>query len=209
MAPGAVVCIQCGFNRQTGKRMQTVSRRMEHHFYTSGLSLRAMAIAAVLLLVLLAALAWGLSRDGQTRASRLQLGAALVCLCLVFLSLGTTTRLTFTRDSAGKPLLITRRWVLFVPLASSSRDLSEYNTIRFNCRDGLPNAWEYLAVVVLRGVWAMGHKYETYSVEIDASFEVDGTPPTVKPVLLYRGTDERRMRKLGELLKEHAELRYG
>jgi hypothetical protein len=204
MAPGAVVCIECGFNRQSGKRMQTVSRRVARQFYPSGLSVLGRLIAFVLLLVPAAALAWGVSRELPTRA-------IFVCsvAALLLLTMGTVTRLTLTRDSAGKPILITRRWVCFLPVPPSTRDLSEYTTIRFDRRDGAPSAAHYLLAVVLLGVWAMGRKYETYFVEIDAEFDVDGTPPSVERVVLYRGVHDQRMRELGEMLKEVAGLRYG
>jgi hypothetical protein len=204
MAPGAVVCIECGFNRQTGKRLRTVSRRVVRHFYPSGLSILGRVIAFVLLLVPVAVLAWGMFRDMPTRAVFMTGGAASLLLLL-----GTMTRLTLTRDSAGKPVLVTRRWVCFVPAEHSTRDLSEYTTIRLGRRDGLPSAAHYLLAVLLLGVWAMGRKYETYSVEIDAEFDVDGTPPAVERVLLYRGVHDRHMRELGDMLQEVAGLRYG
>jgi hypothetical protein len=204
MALRAVVCIECGFNRQSGKRMQTVSRRVERHFYTTGLSFLGRLIAFVLLLVPAAALAWGVSRETPTRVVFLCSVAALLLV-----TMGTVTRLTITRDSAGKPLLITRHWFCFVPVRASIRDLSEYTTVRFDRRDGAPSAVHYLLAVVLLGVWAMGRKYETYSVEIDAEFDVDGTPPAVERVVLYRGVHDRHMRELGEMLHEVAGLRYG
>jgi hypothetical protein len=204
MAPGAVVCLECGYNRQTGKRLRTVSRRVVWHFYPSGLSISGRVIAFVLLQLPVAALAWGVSRDVPTRVAFAAAGAAALLLAL-----GTFTRLTLTRDSAGKPVLITRRWVCFLPTPPSSRDLSEYTTIRLGRRDGLPSAAYYLLAVALLGIWAMGRQFETYSVEIDAEFDVDGTPPAVDRVLLYRGVHDQRMRELGEMLKEVAGLRYG
>jgi hypothetical protein len=204
MAPGAVVCIECGFNRQTGRRLRTVSRRVVRHFYPSGLSILGRVIAFVILLVVVAAFAWGLSTEWPTRILIGACGAGLLCLAL-----GTMCRLTLTSDSAGKPILITRWWVLLVPFPPGTRDLSEYTTIRFGRHDGLPSAAHYLLSVFLLGVWAMVRKYETYTVEIDAEFDVDGTPPVVDRVLLYRGVHDQRMRELGEMLKEVAGLRYG
>src|SRR6516225_11961521 len=52
MTPEAVVCVDCGFNRKTGKQLRTVSRRLEAYWYRRGPSylVRLLVLALMLLL---------------------------------------------------------------------------------------------------------------------------------------------------------------
>jgi hypothetical protein len=210
MARDAVICLDCGFNRKTGKQLKTQSRRMERHWYLGGFADPAVWLVFVLMYMFLGLAAY-LSED-------LLFGAVLLVVGVVpgALLLGTFTRIRITRDRDGRPLLFRDRWVFFIPVAHSTIELETYRLIRLGHKEGGTEI-HFLAVMlllILCGLipglffWALLFRGSTFTLEIAGEHE-GGLAPDVEPEVLYRGRSEAKMRAIGDTLKEIAGLRYG
>jgi hypothetical protein len=210
LARDAVICLDCGFNRKTGKQLKTVSRRIERHWYLGGFSDPAAWLVFVLLYMFLG-LAGYLSED-------LLVGAVLLAVGVLpgVLLLGTFTRVRITRDREGRPLLFRDRWVFFIPVAHATIDLDEYQVIRLGHQEGGTevHAVAALLLLILCGLipglvfWALLFRGSTFTLEIAPEHD-DSRAADVEPEVIYRGRSETKMRALGDALKEIAGLRYG
>jgi hypothetical protein len=210
MARDAVICLDCGFNRKTGKQLKTVSRRIERHWYLGGFSDPAVVLVFVLLYMFLALAAY-LSED-------LLVGALLLAAGVLpgVLLLGTFTRVRITRDREGRPLLFRDRWVFFIPVAHATIDLDEYQVIRLGHQEGGTevHAVAALLLLILCGLipglvfWMLLFRGSTFTLEIAGAHE-GGHAGDIEPEVLYRGRSETKMRAIGDALKEIAGLRYG
>src|SRR5579884_2227185 len=123
MTPEAVLCIVCGFDRRTGKRLGTVSLRPTRHCYPEGGSYVSRAILALVLLALVALVAFRSVHDATAGVSLTGAGAVVLALAV-----GTMRRFTVTKDGAGRTLLIRRWYVGFAPCPPTSHNLSRYRT---------------------------------------------------------------------------------
>jgi hypothetical protein len=205
LAPDAVLCIQCGFNRQTGKRLRTVSQRLTRHFQPQPPSyVPRLVIFCVFTLVLRLLFLPSAGKMGFPSTMLLW----PVAWGLAALGLGTFSRLTLTRDRIGRPMLLTRQWVAFLPGGRSERDLSIYTTIRLGHKPG-GSVLGFLLAFLLIGVFALLLRRDTFTLEIAGELPRDRDDPHVEPVALYRGPSEERMKALGKALEEVAGLRYG
>lgn len=209
LAPDAVVCLECGFNRQTGKQLRTVSRRFDRRWYLGGLFSPA-AVAVVVILYLFLGLVGLLSRDVVAFVLLLALGVLPSVLLL-----GTFTRIRITRDRDGRALVLRDRWIAFLPAGHKEIDLEGYETIRLGLREGGANALllGFLVVFCLFGIpgilfYLLLYRGSTFTLEIAGDYS-EGVPPPVEPEVLYRGPSEAKMRAIGDALQEVAEMHYG
>ena len=209
MAPGAVICLDCGFNRKTGKQLRTVSRRIERTWHLGGLYAPAVVLVFALLGMVVGTAAY-LSADLLVGAVLLAAGAVLGALLL-----GTFTRIRITRDKGGQPLLYRDRWMFFIPVARATFHLDEYQEIRLGHKEGGNGpVLALLVLLILCGLipglifWALLFRGSTFTLEVAAEHE-GGLAPDVEPEVLYRGPSEAKMRAIGDALKEIAGLRYG
>jgi predicted RNA-binding Zn-ribbon protein involved in translation (DUF1610 family) len=234
MARDAVICLDCGFNRKTGKQLKTVSRRVERTWYLGGVFEPAVIVVFVLLILVLGAVAFfghellaaaemndGGPPEANTAADlgRIIVEAVLVVAGVVLgalLLLGTFTRIRITRDRGGKPLLFRDRWMFFIPVARSTLQLDEYQLIRLGHKEGGAqiHLLAMLLLLFLCGLlpglifYMLLFRGSTFTLEVAGEHE-GGLAPEVEPEVLYRGPSEAKMRAIGDSLKEIAGLRYG
>jgi hypothetical protein len=275
LAAEAVLCVNCGFNRETGERLETVSIRFKGHWNNVHLPLWGRLLAFAILLVVLyfgpqlpdlvesALFAFG----GQAQAGfdplRFDLGldtlwirldaagqsldviryiglllqvlglvlaygvAPLACAApflrevvppiaglavvwgVLFLLLGTFTRITIMRDSSGRPLLIRRRWICFLPGRRVVTNLKDYARIRTNVLPGrsLFTAFMVMLLAGLPGLlYVLLHGLHRNAVSVEIVRGPGG--PDVQPVRVYHGASEKTARLIGEALKSVARLQY-
>jgi hypothetical protein len=120
----------------------------------------------------------------------------------------TMRRVTVTKNAAGQPVLIVRRFVFFVPGPTEQVDLSRYTTVKLGYGQGAGCAHALLAFLLV-GIFSIFLiNREMYSLEITGSFK-EGVPPSVNPISLYRGPSQAFARDLGDALEEIGGLRYG
>jgi hypothetical protein len=181
MHAGAVVCLDCGFNRQTGKRLKTVSRRVTFRLYSGGLHPAARAAVLAGLLGLFSIPLWSVPEIAENALSYLVYGTLAALLLLL---LGTFHRRTVTTDPQGRPVLLKHTWFGFVPTGWSAVELRDYHTIRLT------------------------HALRPSGAGL-FTLEIRGDDDFVDPIRVYRGRSERTMRRLGDALEEIAGLRYG
>jgi hypothetical protein len=213
MAADAVVCIACGFNRATGRRLRTVSRRLALQ-WDSGPPMAARAVFFFMLLAACFAPLLTLPNDPETLAVFLLIpvaGAALGGLLL-----GTLRRLTVTTDPEGTPVALEKWWVGFFPLSENRINLSDFCTVRLTHGKGELGALGLLLVIglcLLGGLpailWVMhALRQGVFTVGVVPRPGAAGEP-SEEPLTLYRGRSERRARAIGDALEQIAGLRYG
>ena len=235
MAADAVICLDCGFNRKTGKQLKTVSKRIERTWYLGGLfepTVIVVFILTVLVLATVAFLSANLAattdlvedvRTHQNEAADLSeyiiVAAVLVVIGTVLgalLLLGNFTRIRITRDRGGKPLLLRDRWLFFIPTGHATIDLDGYQLIKLGHKEGgaNPSVIALLLCLFLCGLvpglifYLLLFRGSSFTLEVAGEHE-GGYAPAVEPEVLYRGPSEVKMRAIGDALKEIAGLRYG
>jgi hypothetical protein len=207
--PGAVICLDCGFNRQTGKQLRTVSRRFDRRWYLGGVFSPA-AVAIVVILYLFLGAVGLLFEDLLAALFGLALGVVPSVLLL-----GTFTRIRITRDRDGRALVLRDRWIAFIPAGHKEILLEGYTTIRLGLREGGANTLllGFLIVFCLFGIpgilfYLLLYRGSTFTLEIGGDYS-EGVPPVVEPEVLYRGPSEAKMRAIADALQEVAEMHYG
>ena len=134
MAGEAVVCLVCGFNRTTGKRLKTVSHRLMGRWDTGNFPLLARLIVCLGVVAACCLPLLDFGRDPEKLPVLLLLpigGAAFGALVL-----GTFHRVIVTTDPQGTPILIQQLWICFVPAPRQTTDLTDFRTIRLTHRAG-------------------------------------------------------------------------
>jgi hypothetical protein len=210
LAPAAVVCLDCGYNRKTGKQHRTVSRRRERTWYLGGFTSPPVILVVAALALFLVVVAF-LSENRA--AGIIWLAFGLIPMVLL---LGSFTRIRITRDPDGRPVVIRDRWVAFLHFSHKEIDLEGYDMIRLGHQEraGDPMLMGLLVCTILCGLipgilfWLLLFRSSTFTLEI-AGEHVDGVPPLVEPEALYRGPSEVKMRDIGDTLKQFAGMHYG
>jgi hypothetical protein len=127
MAAKAVLCIECGFNRNTGQQFKTKSKRRALHWGNSPYTpLRFLVaggcvLAAIGVIVLLVAM-----RDPDSEGWWYAFGLELFPLCGLVIA-GSSSRYTVTRDAKGTPRFRHRSWFCFFAIRGSNYNLNDYD----------------------------------------------------------------------------------
>jgi hypothetical protein len=204
MASDAVLCIECGFNLKTGKRLRTVKQRFERCWDGSGFPLWGRLVAfGVLFAVCLVPLLF----DSLELAALLFLVWGVVFVPL----LGIFKRVIITRNRAGKPVLVLRWFVFFIPCPPTVVYLGEgYERIRTGARVGAGVSLSVVLLFLLCGIPGLIYAIIRANQTV-VTLEVAGshTGEQVEPILVYRGTNEATMRQIGDTLKSIGGLYYG
>jgi len=212
MAPEAVLCLECGFNRQTGKRLRTAVRPPTRHFYPEG-GYVIRVVICLLALAPLSALAVFATMHGRTTEAF----GVKTCAAALALAGSTLRRLTVTKDSGGRPMLVTRRYTcFFVPGPPARRDLRCFSTIRLGFAKGVVPTQGLLMGLLVLGVFVVFGRRETFPLVLIAgilyyglfkitrretfTLEIGGSIEG-EPVLLYRSPNERLVKELANALE--------
>jgi ssDNA-binding Zn-finger/Zn-ribbon topoisomerase 1 len=214
MAGDAVVCIVCGFNRATGKRLKTVSQRVARRWDTGNFPLPAR-------LVVFFGLVGGcfipvLLNRNDPEALTLCLLIPAAGAALGGLLLGTFHRVTVTTDCQGTPILLQNGWIFFVPSSSFTLDLTDFRTIRLAHRESSAGPMALLlafGLCLLGGLpailWSVHLLHgNLFTLDVLSRLDVDGGP-MLEPFTVYHGRSEALARGIGDALEQIGGLRYG
>jgi hypothetical protein len=185
MEPGAVLCIECGYHLDRGRRLKTKSNRPTQTFGSSPVTPLRKQIAlgcggAGLFICLVGILVCFLFESGfLVGLPVLGVGSLLILPVTI---LGNGQRMTITKSKKGEPLLIQEEWICFLSVRASTTSLRKWDAVFFDC-----------------SVSSDGEQADVYSLRL-------GRRDRSQFLLLYRGTDEHHMKYLGELLQEVAGL---
>jgi DNA-directed RNA polymerase subunit M/transcription elongation factor TFIIS len=199
LAPQALVCPACGFNRQTGRRPPKVYEPMERH-WEAGMSLQKrvglfLAFQAVVLpLGLFAALAFG--------ELALFLVSWFVGTVMMTFLLGTYDRLDMSRNKKGR-VQLSKTWrVCFVPQQTTTVRVTEYEGIvTSRTREVNLLDWLIVFIVLPAGIvpslmwWWYAIYHDSYQVALARDH---GYPE----MILYRGWSEEHMRDIARTMRE-------
>jgi hypothetical protein len=181
MAAKAVLCIECGFNRNTGQQFKTKSKRRAYHLGNSPYTSLRFLIAGGCLLAAIGIIV--LARVGMhdDQSPWIVVGIELLPLGGLVLA-GTSSRYTVTRDVKGTPRLRERSWFCFFAVRGSNYNLNDY--------DGL----------FLDYVPPVGKRPERYMLQLrwKKDHEVFDT--------IYEGADQGMMGELVDGIKEFTDL---
>ena len=213
-AADAVVCLACGFNRATGKRLRTVTQRVARRWdagnfpYAARMIVFCLVVAACYVPAALAApdAEWGF------QCLFLPAGGGLLGVLL----LGTFHRITVTTDPQGAPLLVRKDWLCFYPSKESVTDLTGFRTIRLTHGEAsLGTATVALILVmcffgVIPAVLLLSNlrRGGSFTLDVLTPTGIDGVP-LGDPVVVYKGRSEKLARDIGDALEQIAGLRYG
>jgi hypothetical protein len=217
MQPEALVCVDCGYNRKTGKQLRTVSRRLEAHWYRQGPSYLGRLLLLLLMLALCAGMYLALVANDQSPP--VALAVPLFWALLWSVLLGIMERSSVTRTAEGKPVLVRRRWVAFFPAGRTTLDLEPYTTIRPRTEPAGLDAEMLLFVLLLCFLCGLpGLVYLAIRLAVASPtrfvLEIGGTPDEhgveeVRRREVFRGSSEAAMRRAGDALEQIAGMRYG
>jgi hypothetical protein len=205
LAPGTVVCVSCGFDRRTRKRLTKEFEPLARSWETNmplrqRLTLFAVGQGAVLLVGLLAAL------RGAPLAGFL--GAwAFFGLLLAFL-LGTFERTDMTRDRRGR-VTLTKRWrVAFVPLVPQETEVRGFGTVSSGQWQDA-GFWEWFLFLWLLLPFVIPALVWWYYVIHLCAFHVALTRDHGHPeYFVYRGRRQAQMEDIAEALCGATGLRH-
>jgi hypothetical protein len=216
MAAEAVLCIDCGFNRKTGKKLKTVSQRFERHWDDGNFSLTARAITCgILFVVCVTPLLVGILVEEPGGTTSLgPLGVILLTIwTFILLPLcGTFKRVIVTRDRDSRPIVIRRWWIFFLPVSNIVTDLEGYKRLR-TAANSQPETSSIILIIVL--FLLCGIPGLIYAViragRVTVSLEIvpDHDGPPLPPVRVYRGSNELIMRQIGDTLQDIGGMHYG
>jgi DNA-directed RNA polymerase subunit M/transcription elongation factor TFIIS len=216
MAADAVVCIVCGFNRATGKRLKTVTQRIARRWDTGNFPLPArLSVFVGLVALAVACFIPALDRNDPEMVA-LGVSIPLVGALLGGLLLGTFHRVTVTTDPQGTPILVQNGWIYFIPSSRFILDLTDFRTIRLTHRESSPGPLGLLLAVglcLLGGLPAIIWYIHVLNGSL-FTLEVVSRPgrhgeTLLEPFLVYHGRSERMARGMGDALEQIADLRYG
>jgi hypothetical protein len=217
LKPEAVVCVDCGFNRKTGKQLRTVSRRLEARWYKDGLSYLARLLLLGFLLLLCGGLYAALLAAEESPAVALVL--PIIWGLAGALLLGIMERGSVTRTAEGKAVLVRRWWVGFIPIGRTTLDLEPYTIIRPRTEPAPLDAQMLLMMFLLCffcGVPGLVYLLIRITVASPSRFvlEIGGAlddfgADQVPRRVVFRGSSESAMRRCGDALEQIAGMRYG
>jgi hypothetical protein len=213
LSTAAVVCIQCGFNRKTGKQLKTISKRINRHWDTNGIPYWLRAGLFLVVAAGVCASAWWAFAEDREIAYWI-MGVGVFFWALLF---GTLHRVRIARQPDGRSV-VTKQWFFcFLPLPATTVDLDGYRTIRLNRK---PASFSDVGVIIffmpllLFGIvpalllmWRLLES-DFFTLEVAGAQRIDGTYDR-EPLPIYGGRSEKTLRAIGDTLEEVAGMRYG
>jgi hypothetical protein len=202
LATEAVLCLECGFDRRTGRRRRP-GRVPLRYSWAPGGTQRLHNLLALFLLILI--LAWIDSTPSYDLKWKV---AALVTAALAVIILGSGNRLRLERDADGEVWLTNWRCFAFVPIYRWRIDVLEYDVVVFGYQHGQRAAPLFLLLGFLlfcvspASVILMFRGGDVHTLALRAE-RVDDPA-----VVVYQEVDEWAMRELAEALKDAAGLRF-
>ena len=183
--PGAVLCVECGYNVKTGRQMKTRSQRVKHEFgHTPATPWRlypAIGLTALGSLLCIASAVLSQTSYGDHGAVGFGVVAGILLLLTPFI-LGCGSSVSVTRNKKGEPILVKNTWICFRPIGANTLYLNEWDAIYF----------EY---------WLDGNDYPRYRLKL-------GRDRRNKFFTVYLGGDEERMKDIADAIKELTGMRF-
>jgi hypothetical protein len=222
MGAGAVICIECGFDRRIGKKRETKVKRMERHWTPPpGLAARIVGLVAAVLVfggVCLVVVLYDVPLVPVVVVFGVLIGVAV-------LAAGWYDTLHLTRGRKGALLLTQTTHLCFFPAGTKVVDLGECEAIQIdagNSSSSIPGpAWGSVATLLFVallfgwvGVFLVRHRATTVGMtgpdttSGSSSFAVHllSRPRRDHVMTLYRGSDDEFMRDLVDELSAQGEL---
>jgi hypothetical protein len=197
MPEAAVLCIECGYNVQTGQKLDTVRERF-HREWPSDLSLPARVVLAVCLELFFLL---GFLFLPPLAASFI----FVISIPVVVLFLGTFETLTLTRQDDGRSLATVLLRVGFYPWGRRVHDLDDYRSIVLDRKPGDISALVWVALGLLMGVvpgiiiWSRYYA-DQYIINIRNKDEM---------AQVYQTRSEKKVKEVAEALCDIGDLNYG
>lgn len=182
LEPGAVLCIDCGYNTKTGRQLKTRSTRPRHDFGSSPRTpwrlYPAIGLAALGCVLCIGSAV--LSQTGYRHQAGVGFGIVVGLVLLLLLSplLGCGSTVSVTRNKRGKAILVKNTWICFYPLKAHTIHLDDWEAMYF----------EYWPAGNVRG------DSPRYGLKLGR--DRGGTFFTV-----YHGTDEGRMKDIADAIQ--------
>jgi hypothetical protein len=197
MPEAAVVCIECGYNTQTGQKLQTVRERFSRE-WPGDLSLRARAALTVALEVFFLL--------GFFVLPPLTAGFIfLVSLPIAVLFLGTFETLRLVRQDDGRSLATVTLYVGFRHWSERVHDLDDYKRVILDRRAGDASALLWVVLGLLMGIvpgFVIWSRY--YADQFILRLRNDEGV-----VQVYQTRSEKQVMEVAEAIRDLGELKYG
>ena len=181
MEPGAVVCIECGYNAKTGRQLKTRSKRVRFDFGSSPRTpwrlYPAIGLTALGCVLFIGAAV--LSRTDERHHGGVGFGIVMGLFLLLSPLLGCGSTVSVTRNKRGEAILVKHTWICFYPLKARTIHLDDWEAMYF----------EYWPEGNIRG------DSPRYGLKL-------GRDRRGKFFTVYHGGDEERMKDIADAIKE-------
>jgi hypothetical protein len=182
MAPKAVLCIECGYNRNTGQQFKTKSKRRALHWGNSPYTPLRFVVAGVCVVAAIGVIVFLVATMHDADPDWWYgFGLLLIPLCGLVIA-GTSSRYTVTRDAKGAPRFRHRSWFCFFAVRGSNYNLNDYDGLFL---DYIPQQGKRPEQYILQLRWKKDH-------------EVFDT--------IYTGADQGMMSDLVDGIKDYTNL---
>jgi hypothetical protein len=206
MQAGGVLCLECGYDRRTGRRREVVVERLHRRWASDWpypiriiffVVFEAVAGLACYLLMALHSPWWLLALAPWTVLMALWLGGYYV--------------VELDRTHKGRLKIHLRRWIAFIPLRTRTAVVQPGDALVLADADGpTPGDWLMDALTAPRyryggwgwSAWPMGAD----PGRIYVSFRLLFRSPKRPDLLLYKGDDEKRMQDIVETIQGAVEI---
>jgi hypothetical protein len=204
----AVLCIECGYDRRTGKQRQTRVKRLDRR-WTAGPSLvmRLIHLAATFFVLLLCVAVAMLAAPQRPWVAIAAPIVAIVALVVQLYFLGRISEFRLHRSRDGPLMLQERRRLFFVPRRQRSMPLDRFEAIEIFYRHYFDLEYPWWSGWYYQG-WYF-HRWYFHRLDDDESYYASVGTCWVKlrgarggDVVVYRGPDNAEMRAIVELIQE-------
>jgi hypothetical protein len=201
LAAGAVLCVECGFDRRTGRRRAVVHKRLHRRWASDWPYL--VRLLFFILAEAVAALAFGAA---AMHFSPWWLAPLLLLTPLLAFWTGGYHSVEVERTHKGRLKVVSHRWAAFIPLRPRSVVVQQGDALvladigRYN-----PLEWVVLFLTTPRYGWALaptGPEAAPLYVSFRLLLRRQGAPD----LLLYRGSNENKMRDIVETIQQTVDL---
>jgi hypothetical protein len=201
LSPGAVLCVDCGYDFRTGRQLETAHERFEQAWDTGlQLPLRLGLLAALEFVCLFVA---ALTGDALWGLAVFFAGSVFLVLLL-----GTYIKLHLVRTTKGK-VLLTRTWcVCFIPAIRHQVNVRSYDRILIDA-SGID--WGPILILVLMfllcgipGILLLAWRLNYGPARFHVYLKNDRRREEFS---LFHGADDKQMREVVETLEELTGLR--